>query len=80
MEGVLYENLSVRFFCRLSLGVDHVPDETTILNFRHLLEEQQLGEAIFEEINAILQEKGLLIKEGSVFDATIIHAPTSTKN
>ena len=80
MEGVLYENLSVRFFCRLSLGVDHVPDETTILNFRHLLEEQQLGEAIFEEINAILQEKGLLIKEGSVVDATIIHAPTSTKN
>ena len=80
MEGVLYENLSVRFFCGLSLGVDHVPDETTILNFRHLLEEHKLGEAIFEEINALLQEKGLLIKEGSVVDATIIHAPTSTKN
>ena len=80
MEGVLYENLSVRFFCGLSLGVDRVPDKTTILNFRHLLEEHKLGEAIFEEIKALLQEKGLLLKEGSVVDATIIHAPTSAKN
>ena len=80
MEGVLYENLSVHFFCGLSLGVDRIPDETTILNFRHLLEEHNLGEAIFEKINKLLEEKGLLLKEGSVVDATIIHAPTSTKN
>ena len=59
MEGVLYENLSVHFFCGLSLGIDRIPDETTILNFRHLLEEHKLGEAIFEEINALLKEKGL---------------------
>ena len=80
MEGVLYENLSVHFFCGLSLGVDRIPDETTILNFRHLLEDHKLGEAIFEEINALLKAKGLLLKEGSVVDATIIHAPNSTKN
>ena len=94
MEGVLYENLSVHFFCGLSLGVDLIPDETN-LDFRHLnvfhvdkgrflflilLEEHNLGEAIFEKINKLLEEKGLLLKEGSVVDATIIHAPTSTKN
>ena len=80
MEDALHENTTVHFFCGLSLGVDSIPDETTILNFRHLLEEHELGEAIFAEINAVLEHKGLLLKEGSVMDATIIHAPTSTKN
>ena len=80
MEDALYENTTVHFFCQLSLGVDSIPDETTILNFRHLLERHKLGEAILEEVNTLLEEQGLLLREGSVVDATIIHAPTSTKN
>ena len=64
MEDALCENTTIHFFCRLSLGVDSIPDETTILNFRHLLEEYNLGEAIFEKINKLLEEKGLLLKEG----------------
>ena len=80
MEDALYENTTIHFFCRLSLGVDSIPDETTILNFRHLLERHKLGEAILEEVNVLLEEQGLLLREGSVVDATIIHAPTSTKN
>ena len=72
--------MGVHFFCGLSLGVDRIPDETTILNFRHLLEKHKLGEAIFAEINAVLERQGLLLKESSVVDATIIHAPSSTKN
>ena len=62
------------------MDVDSIPDETTILNFRHLLERHKLGEAILEEVNTLLEEQGLLLREGSVVDATIIHASTSTKN
>ena len=80
MEDMLYENQVYFFFSGLSRGIDSIPDETTILNFRHLLEEHKLGEAIFEEINAVLEQKGLHVKDGSVVDATVIHAPTSTKN
>ena len=80
MEDALYENGAILYFSRLSSGVDNIPDETTILNFRHLLEEHKLGEAIFAEINAVLGREGILLKEGSVVDATIIHALTSTKN
>ena len=80
MEDMLYENQVYFLFSGLSRGIDSIPDETTILNFRHLLEEHNLGEAIFEEINAVLEQKGLRVKDGSVVDATIIHAPTSTKN
>ncbi|WP_444916153.1 hypothetical protein [Microbulbifer sp. TRSA007] len=55
-------------------------DETTILNFRHLLELNQLGAALFDEINKHLAEKGMVLREGTIVDATIISAPTSTKN
>jgi IS5 family transposase len=55
-------------------------DETTILNFRHLLEKQQLTEKLLEIINAHLKEQGLLVSQGTMVDATIIHAPSSTKN
>ena len=57
-----------------------VPDETTILNFRHLLEEHELGSGLFEEINRYLESKGLRLQEGTIVDASIIAAPSSTKN
>jgi IS5 family transposase len=62
------------------LGRDFVPDETTILKFRRLLERHALAPAIFAEVQAVLQEKGLLLQEGKTVDATWIHAPSSTKN
>jgi len=62
------------------LGLEAIPDETTILNFRHLLEASDLAEDIFKQVNAHLARKGLLLKRGSIVDATIIAAPSSTKN
>jgi len=80
MEDWLYAVTPVRQFAGLELGVDAIPDETTILNFRHLLERHGLQEQIFEQIKAELDGKGLLLKEGTIVDATIIAAPSSTKN
>jgi len=79
MEEALYEIASLRAFARLSLN-EAIPDETTILNFRHLLEKNDLAEDIFKAVNAHLARKGLLLKRGSIVDATIIAAPSSTKN
>ena len=79
MEEALYEIASLRSFARLSL-TEPIPDETTILNFRHLLEANDLADDIFKAINALLARKGLLLKHGSIVDATIIAAPSSTKN
>ena len=79
MEEALYEIASLRTFARLSL-IEAIPDETTILNFRHLLEENDLAEDILKLVNAHLARKGLLLKRGSIVDATIIAAPSSTKN
>lgn len=62
------------------LRLERIPDETTILNFRHLLERHGLGRKLFRGINRHLQENGLLLREGSIIDATIVAAPTSTKN
>jgi IS5 family transposase len=70
----------MRRFAGLELGEDAIPDETTILNFRHLLEKHKLTSAIFEDVKAYLEEQGLLLAGGSIVDATIIHAPSSTKN
>lgn len=78
MEDSLYEIESMRRFAGIT--IDTVPDETTILNFRHLLEEHNLGEKLFNKINRYLEKKGLSFKEGTIMDATIIEAPTSTKN
>ena len=64
----------------IELGEDTVPDESTILRFRHLLEEHDLTKAIFEEVRSLLEEKRLLLKQGTIVDATIIAAPSSTKN
>lgn len=79
MEDMLYEIESVRRFVGLKLS-GPIPDETTILNFRHLLEEHKLGRKLFAEINKHLAEQGLALKEGTIVDASIIAAPTSTKN
>lgn len=79
MEDSLYEIESMRRFAGLSLA-GPIPDETTILKFRHLLERHKLGEALFKEVNRHLDRQGLILKEGSIVDATIIEAPTSTKN
>ena len=79
MEDLLYEAESVRRFAGLSLA-EPLPDETTILNFRHLLERRELGRGLFEEINRHLEAQGLRLKEGTIVDASIIEAPSSTKN
>jgi IS5 family transposase len=79
MEEALYEIASLRSFAHLSLS-EPIPDETTILNFRHLLEANDLAEDILKAVNAHLARKGLLLKRGSIVDATIIAAPSSTKN
>jgi len=79
MEEALYEIASLRNFAGLKLS-EAIPDETTILNFRHMLEEYDLAEDILKQVNAHLSRKGLLLKKGSIVDATIIAAPSSTKN
>ena len=79
-EESLYDIESMRRFAGLELGDDVIPDETTILKFRHLLEKHHLTSDIFEDVKAYLQEQGLLLAGGSIVDATIIHAPSSTKN
>jgi len=80
MEDALYDIESMRRFADIDIGNDEVPDETTILHFRHLLEKYELTKKIFEKTKRYLSEKGLLLKEGTIVDATIINAPTSTKN
>jgi IS5 family transposase len=79
-EDAIYDSESMRRFARVELGQDVVPDETTILRFRHLLEQHGLTAAIFDAVKALLVEKQLLLKAGTIVDATIIAAPTSTKN
>jgi IS5 family transposase len=79
-EDAIYDSESMRRFAGVELGEDTIPDESTILRFRHLLEEHNLTKAIFDEIGLLLTEKGLLLKQGTIVDATIIAAPSSTKN
>ena len=79
MEEALYEIVSMRHFAGLSLE-EGIPDETTILNFRRLIETNELAPLIFDRINAHLSRKGLMLKRGTIVDATIIAAPSSTKN
>ena len=80
MEDSLYDSESMRRFAGIELGEDAVPDETTILRFRHLLEKHYLTQAIFGQIRTLLEQKRLLLKSGTIVDATIIEAPPSTKN
>jgi len=79
-EDMVYDSEAMRRFARIELGEDDVPDESTILRFRHLLEEHRLTAAMFEAINGLLTEKRLLLRAGTIVDATIIAAPSSTKN
>jgi len=79
-EETLYDSEAMRRFAGIELGDDRIPDETTILNFRHLLERHGLTEAIFAEVNAHLADKGITLRSGTLVDATIIDAPSSTKN
>ena len=78
MEEALYETTLLRQFAGLNL--DRVPDETTILNFRRLLERHGIAAALFEIVNRYLGERGLILRHGTIVDAAIIHAPSSTKN
>jgi transposase, IS5 family len=80
MEEALYEIASMRQFAGLSLARGAVPDETTILKFRHLVERHDLARQIFETIRGHLQAKGLLLRQGTIVDATIVSAASSTKN
>jgi transposase, IS5 family len=79
MEEALYDVAPVRKFANLSLSSGKVPDETTILNFRRLLEQHGLAEKILAAVNRHLDARGLLLRQGTVIDAMIIHAPSSTK-
>src|SRR4030042_1065926 len=80
MEDALYDIESLRRFADIDIAVDVIPDETTILHFRHLLEKHDLTKKIFEKTQRYLSERGLLLREGTIVDATIINAPSSTKN
>lgn len=76
MEDALYETESIRHFAGLKL--DRLPDETTILKLHHFLERHGLGEVLFNEVNKHLERSGLMMREGSIVDATIISVPSST--
>jgi len=79
-EESLYDIESMRRFAKLDLGEDAIPDESTILNFRRLIEANDLSSTLFDEINAYLVTQGIAVSKGSMIDATIIHAASSTKN
>lgn len=80
LEDALYDSQALRTFAGIDLSVESVPDATTLLGFRHLLEAHALGLQILQEVNAHLRERHLLMREGTIVDATIIAAPPSTKN
>ena len=80
MGGALIDNSAIHGFAGIDLAKDNIPDATTILAFRHVVEQHQLAEEIFKTVEQYLEEKGLLLRKGTIVDATIIHAPTSTKN
>lgn len=79
-EEMLYDSDAMRHFAGIELGDDRIPDETTILNFRHLLERHALTEKLFVEVNSHLADQGITLRSGTLVDATIIDAPSSTKN
>lgn len=80
VEDGLYDSIAMRRFAGITDGDEDVPDATTLLKFRHLLEEHGLNKAIFEEVNRKLEETGHMLRGGTIVDATIIQAPSSTKN
>ena len=80
VEEALYDSAAMRGFVEIDLGRESVPDETTVCRFRHLLEEHDLGRRLFDEVQRHLTAKGLKVSTGTIVDATIISAPSSTKN
>ena len=80
VEEALYDIASLRRFVGVDLGCERVPDESTVLKFRHLLQEHDLGERLFAEVGRVLQRSGFALKTGTIVDATLIGAPSSTKN
>jgi transposase, IS5 family len=80
VEEALYDSQALRRFAGIELNRDPIPDATTVLHFRHWLESQELTRGLFDEVGAMLQERGLLMRHGTIVDATIIAAPPSTKN
>ena len=80
VEDAFYDSQALRGFAGIALNRDAVPDATTVLHFRHWLERHDLTKGLFEEVNAMLEERGLLMRQGTIVDATIIAAPSSTKN
>ena len=80
MEDALYDSQALRGFAGIDLTVAAVPEETTILNFRHWLERHELSRALFAEVSAMLEDRGLMMRQGTIVDATIIAAPPSIKN
>jgi IS5 family transposase len=79
-EDALYDVQAFRDFCQFDLGRERVPDATTLLNFRHLLEQHELGAAMFAKVGELLLANGMKLSGGTIVDATIIAAPSSTKN
>lgn len=79
-EEVLYDSNALRTFAGIDLGREPVPDATTLCKFRHLLEQHELGQAIFSEVGRVLQKRGLKLSAGTIVNATIIAAPSSIKN
>jgi IS5 family transposase len=80
LEDALYDSQALRGFTGIDLAVATVPDATTVMNFRHWLEQHGLTKVLFDEVGATLEERGLLMRQGTIVDATIIAAPPSTKN
>lgn len=80
VEEALYDSRAMRAFVGIDLGREPVPDETTVMRFRHLLEAHRLGAKLFEEVGRVLLARGLRLSRGTIVDATIIAAPSSTKN
>ena len=75
VEEALYDSRAMRAFVGIDLGSEPVPDESTLMRFRHLLEHNGLGEKIFEEVGRVLLSRGLKVSKGTIVDATIIAAP-----
>jgi IS5 family transposase len=80
VEEALYDSAAMRRFAGIDLGHEPVPDETTICKFRHMLEKHDLGRQVFEQVHVHLDDRGVRVATGTIVDATIIHAPSSTKN
>jgi IS5 family transposase len=80
VEEALYDSLAMRSFVGIDLGREPVPDETTACKFRHLLEKHEIGRQLFEQVHVHLEQHGIKVSKGTIVDATIINAPSSTKN